>query len=223
MDIALSVSVAIGAVLPGISLEVPAGIRVEDPSDIALDLLGELFVVFGTEMEASGMGGKPGFITTGAVKNETRAATEEIGRLVFFCPFELRDSDVGIFSPPCGRFAFAVETVGTLATFALTGSIERYKAHMAEKMPEFPGAGLELPSEPRVELGAPVGFADWMAMVTGEFRFDRNAEIRTRSTWMHLMRQPAAARRDEEGGAEQEWNQANPNHADGRQEDCNEL
>jgi len=201
-------------------LEVP-GIPADDPSDIPLDSLAELFVVFGTEVEARGMGAKTaGFNTTGAVKNERRAAAGEIEGIVFFCPFELTVSDKGNFSPACGRFAFAIGTDGTLA---LTGFSERYKAHMAEKVPEVPRAGLAPPTNPRVEVGAALGFADWMAVLTGKFRVDGNAELRTQSTWMHLMRQPEAVRRDEEDGVEPEWNQANPNDADSRQQEREEA
>lgn len=216
MDIALSASVAVGAALPGRLFEVP-GIPADDPSDIPLD---SLTVVFGTNVEAGGMGGKTtGFNTMGAAKKERRAAAEEIGGLVFFCPFEPRASDKGIFSPACGRFAFAIGTEGTLA---LTGVSERYKAHMAEKVPEVPRARLAPPTKPRVEAGGPFGFADWMAVVTGNFRVDGNVELRTQSTWMHLMRQPEAIARDEEDGVEQEWNQANPNDADSRQQEREE-
>ncbi len=59
MDIALSVSVAIGAVLSAILFEVPAEIRVDDLSDIPLDSLAELLAAFETPgMESSGIGAK---------------------------------------------------------------------------------------------------------------------------------------------------------------------
>lgn len=203
--------------LSAILFEVPAEIRVDDLSDIPLDSLAELLAAFETPGINCDIGAKiSGGSTMGTVKKETR----EIGGLVFFTPFELGESDKGIPSPACGIVVFAVETAGTLATLALTGSSERYKAHMAEKIPAVPNAGLVPPIEARGEGEATFGFADWMAVVTIRFRVD--GKLRTQSTWMHLMRQPAAVRRDEEGGAEQEWNQANPNDADGRQEDCNE-
>ena len=175
---AAPVEVVVGAVLPDKLPEASGEIRVEDTFDIPLDSGVELLVAFGTDVEGSGVGDKTaGLITTDAVKNETRVAAEELGGLVFFGPFELRKSDKDIFSLACVRFAFAVETAGMLATFALTGSVERYKAHKAEKRPEVPKTGFAPPTEPRVEAGATFGFADWMAVVTGKFRVDGNSEL----------------------------------------------
>lgn len=167
MGRALSANVVIDVALSGTLLEVPAEISVNDPFDMALDSVPELFVTFGNEMEANGMCAKTaGFSTAEDVKNEARLAAEDIGGPVFFCPLELKDSDEAIFSLVCGRFAPNVGTVDALTALALRGRFEEYRAHMAEKAPEARRSRLAPPTEAWVEGEATVEFTDWIAVVT---------------------------------------------------------